>query len=239
MCVDIMIRAFSWLIWPACRDQFPHRLQEVAPCHTSGVGALVDRRSVRRIQRRMLVPQQQQQAMLRHERCTMRRIVNVLTAPLSTVGRCFKASWLRCLQNLQPEDPVHSHQWAQPGDMINVYTKLLARCERVGYRITGVRRKVRSPGAGYEMSHVAVDDATRLSYFEKLPDEQKVAIVCFLARAVSCFNSHRMTCRRVLTQWEFISLHVVAPGLQRAGAESQMHQGLQAPDQRGKAERFI
>jgi hypothetical protein len=114
MCVDIMIRAFSWLIWPASRDQLPHCLQEVAPNHTSGEGALVDRRSFRRIQRRMLVPQQQQQAMLHHERCTMRRIVNVLTAPLSTVGRWFKALWLRCLQNLQPEEPVHSHQWAHP-----------------------------------------------------------------------------------------------------------------------------
>jgi transposase len=40
-----------------------------------GPAALVDRRSVRRTQRRTLDPQQQQQAMaLRHERCTMRRI---------------------------------------------------------------------------------------------------------------------------------------------------------------------
>jgi hypothetical protein len=126
-----------------------------------------------------------------------------------------------------------------PGDMINVDTKPLARCERVGYRITGVRRKVRSPGAGYEKSHVAVDDATRLSYFEKLPDEQKVAIVCFLVRAVSSFNSQRMTCRRLLTdngssyrsmQWR--------QACNVLGLNPKRTRGYR-PQTKGKADRFI
>jgi hypothetical protein len=52
----------------------------------------VDRRGVRRTQRRTLDPQQLQRAVdLRHERCTLRRVARVLAAPLSTVGRVLKA----------------------------------------------------------------------------------------------------------------------------------------------------
>ena len=72
--------------------------------------ALVDRRSVRRSQRRTLDPQQQQQARtLRHERCTMRRIAKDLTAPLSTVGRWLKAIGLGRLRNLEPKEPVRRY----------------------------------------------------------------------------------------------------------------------------------
>ena len=57
-----------------------------------GSGALADRRSVRRTQRRTLDPQELQRAVaLRHERCTLRRIARLLKAPLSTVGRTLKA----------------------------------------------------------------------------------------------------------------------------------------------------
>ncbi|WP_254217353.1 hypothetical protein [Synechococcus sp. CCY 9618] len=55
--------------------------------------------------------------------------------------------------------------------MIHVDIKQLARFHRVGHRITGDPRKGSSPGAGYEKVHVAVDDATRLSYVEVLADE--------------------------------------------------------------------
>jgi hypothetical protein len=68
------------------------------------------------------------------------------------------------LRNLDPKPPVQRYQWEQPGDMIHVDIKQLARFNRVGHRITGDPLKGSSPGAGYEKVHVAVDDATRLSY---------------------------------------------------------------------------
>jgi len=118
----------------------------LARFRSGGPAALVDRRSVRRNQRRTLDPQQQQQATaLRHERCTMRRIAKALAAPLSTTGRWLKSMGLGRLKNLQPKEPVRRYQWAQPGDMIHVDTKQLARFERVGHRITGDRRLGCSP----------------------------------------------------------------------------------------------
>ena len=59
---------------------------------SGGSAALVDRRSVRRSQRRTLEPQHLQRAVgLGHERCTLRRIARLLALPLSTVGRTLKA----------------------------------------------------------------------------------------------------------------------------------------------------
>jgi len=72
-----------------------------------GAAALVDRRSVRRTQRRKLDPLQLQRAVdLRHERCTPRDLVRELAAPLSTVGSVPKALGLGRLKNLQPAEPV-------------------------------------------------------------------------------------------------------------------------------------
>ena len=83
--------------------------------------------------------------------------------------------------------------------MIHVDTKQLARFERVGHRITGDRRLGSSRGAGYENAHVAIDDTTRLSYVEVLPDEKPATTVGFLLRAVAWFEDHGITCKRVLS----------------------------------------
>ena len=93
----------------------------LARYRSSGVAALVDRRSERRTQRRTLDLQQLQQAVdLRHQRCTLRRIARLLAAPLSTVGRTLKAIGLGRLKYLQPPVSVRRYQWAQPGNMIHV-----------------------------------------------------------------------------------------------------------------------
>jgi hypothetical protein len=83
--------------------------------------------------------------------------------------------------------------------MIHVDTKQLARFKRVGHRITGDCRLGCSHGAGYEKTHVAIDDATRLACVEVLPDEKQATTMGFLLRAMAWFNSQGITCRRVLS----------------------------------------
>jgi transposase InsO family protein len=83
--------------------------------------------------------------------------------------------------------------------MIHVDIKKLARFDRVSHRITGGRRLDRSPGAGYEKVHVAINDATRLAYAEVLPDEKQATTVGFLIRAVAWFGRQGIECRRVLS----------------------------------------
>ena len=212
----------------------------LARYRSGGASALVDRRSVRRTQRRTLDPLQLQRAVdLRHERCTLRRVARVLAAPLSTVGRVLKALGLGRLKNLQPAEPVRRYQWAQPGDMIHVDTKQLARFERVGHRITGDRRLGCSRGAGYEKAHVAIDDATRLAYVEVLPDEKQATTVGFLLRAVAWFDGQGISCKRVLS--DNGSAYRSKPWREACSALGLTPKRTRpyTPRTNGKAERFI
>ncbi len=83
--------------------------------------------------------------------------------------------------------------------MILVDIKQRANFDHGGHRITGHRRLGRSPGAGYEKAHVAIDDATRPDYAEVLPDEEQATTVGFLIRAVTRFGRQGIECRRVLS----------------------------------------
>lgn len=83
----------------------------------------------------MFDPLQLQRAVnLRQQSCTLRRVARALLAPLSTVCRTLKPLGLGWLKNLQLAVPVRRYQWNQPGDMIHVGTKQLARFQRVGHR---------------------------------------------------------------------------------------------------------
>jgi hypothetical protein len=61
--------------------------------------------------------------------------------------------------------------------------KKFARFDRVGHRITG-NWKGRSEGVGYDVFHVAIDDATGLAYVEALADERRTSTTGFLIRAL-------------------------------------------------------
>jgi hypothetical protein len=72
----------------------------------------VDRRSVRRTQRRTLDPLQLQRAVdLRHERYTLRRVARVLAAPLSTVGR---QGLLKVCPSRHPAQSLTGFSWSHP-----------------------------------------------------------------------------------------------------------------------------
>ncbi len=59
----------------------------------------------------------------------------------------------------------------RPGELVHLDIKKLGRIGRVGHRIHGDRRP-RVRGMGWEFLHVAIDDHSRLTYAEVLPDEQ-------------------------------------------------------------------
>jgi transposase InsO family protein len=94
---------------------------------------------------------------------------------------------------------VQRYEWERPGVLIHPDGKTLARFRKVGHRITGDCQKGRSYDAGYDKVHVAVDDTTRLAYFQVLADEQKPTVIGFLNRAIAWFNSQGIECRRVMS----------------------------------------
>jgi hypothetical protein len=52
---------------------------------------------------------------------------------------------------------------------------------------------------GWDVVHVAVDDATRLAYAEVLGDEKATTAIAFLARAREFFARHGIHIERVIT----------------------------------------
>ena len=99
---------------------------------------------------------------------------------------------------LAPSEPARRYNRARAGELIHFDTKKLARFRRVGHRITGDRAHG-SDGAGWELVHVAVDDASRLAYVEVLPDETRQSVSGFLIRALRWFRHQGIRVERVMT----------------------------------------
>ena len=124
-------------------------------------------------------------------------------AGLCNCARSTVARWIRKQKFLKQSEygstePVVRYEHAAPGDMLHLDIKRLARSEAPGKRITGDPRKS-SRGAGYEQLHVCIDDNSRVSYQEILPDAKGATAAAFLERCVAFFAQCGIEVKRVLT----------------------------------------
>ena len=124
-------------------------------------------------------------------------IAHAVGRPRSTVS-----AWLRRLGLSRPpavpKVPVRRYEWAQPGDLLHVDIKPLARIRAVGHRIHGDRRRT-SRGVGWEYVHVAIDDHSRVAYVEVLSDQTGATCAAFLTRSVAWFAARAIAVRRVMS----------------------------------------
>lgn len=135
---------------------------------------------------------------LRRQRMTGAEIARGIHLSPATVARILKRRGLSRLSQLEPKEPPRRYEKETPGELVHLDTKKLGRIRRIGHRITGNRHdSVR--GAGWEFVHVAIDDASRLSYAEVLPDEKGQTCVAFLARSLIFFAAHGIEVKRLLT----------------------------------------
>ena len=100
---------------------------------------------------------------LRRQRLLMKHIAAQLELSIATVSRLLKRAGLSRLSALSPPPPVQRYEYPAPGDLLHLDTKKLGRFQRVGSRITGTHQK-RSLGAGFEVTHVCIDEHSRLAY---------------------------------------------------------------------------
>ena len=120
-----------------------------------------------------------------------------LGLPASTVHRCLRRQGL--IERHREREPVVRYEHDEPGSLIHLDTKKLGRIVGgPGHRATGDRAR-RRRGVGWEVMHVAIDDATRLVYAEILPDERKGTTARFAMRALRWFREHGVRVWRVLT----------------------------------------
>ena len=135
---------------------------------------------------------------LRRQWLTIRQIAQAAGVSPSTAARVCRAAGLSRLKQLDaPSAPIR-YERERPGELLHVDVKRLGRFNQPGHRITR-RRSYGSPQQGFEFVHVAIDDASRLSYAEILPDECGPSATNFLANAVTWFTRHGVTVERVMT----------------------------------------
>jgi transposase InsO family protein len=150
------------------------------------------------------------------DRLTLKEIATALAISRATVARVVaRCGWSR-LHGLDVPPTSRRYERAQPGELVHLDVKKLARIVRAGHRISGDRRDT-VRGAGWQYAHMAIDDHSRVGYGEMLPDERGGTAAGFLARTVrglrrlgvrvaavmtdngSCYRSQRFaaTCTRL------------------------------------------
>jgi transposase InsO family protein len=136
---------------------------------------------------------------LRRQRWPLWRIAMQAGRGVATVSRCMKRLGLSRLKSLQPPMPVVRYERAAAGELLHIDTKKLGRIDGVGHRITGDRTLNRNRGIGWDMVHLAIDDHSRVSFAQVLPDEKAVSCVQFLRQAVAYYASLGVRIERVMT----------------------------------------
>jgi transposase InsO family protein len=211
----------------------------IARFRQGGSEALFDRRSTpHRIARRTASSRVARIERLRRQRRTAAAIAQHLGMPRSTVAAVLRRLGLQRLSQLEPRPEVQRYEHERPGDLLHLDTKKLGRIRGVGHRIHGDRAR-RQRGIGWEFTHAAVDDHSRLSYVEVRPDELGTTAAAFLRRAVRHYRQRGVRIRAVLTDNGGCYLS-------KAFGEACAELGIRhrftrpyRPRTNGKAERFI
>jgi len=175
---------------------------------------------------------------LRRRRLTAWQISTALQVPRSTVTRVLARTGLPRLPLLEPVAPVQRYEWPHVGDLLHIDLKRLGRVVGVGHRIHGDRRR-RTRRAGYEYLHVAIDDASRLTYAEVLAADDAPACAAFLQRTLAWFRRRGVTMRRLLTDNALAYKSGVFAAVCRRWQVRQRFTRPYRPQTNGKAERFI
>jgi transposase InsO family protein len=166
------------------------------------------------------------------------QIAEVVGVSRATVARTLQQVGLARLEALQARPVIQRYEWPRPGQLLHLDIKKLGRIGHLGHRITGDRRG-QARGIGWEFVHVCVDDCSRVTYAEVLPDEKGVTVAAFLRRAVAWFRGRGVRVRRVLTDNGTGYRSRVFAAACRARRLIHRRTRPYTPRTNGKAERFI
>lgn len=175
---------------------------------------------------------------LRRTRATAWQISAALGIPRSTVTRVLARVGLNRIALLEPAPPVQRYEWPHVGDLLHIDLKRLGRVVGVGHRIHGDRRR-RARKAGWEFLHVAIDDATRLTYAEVRPADDAPTCAAFLQRTLAWFRRRGIRMRRLLTDNAKVYRSGVFAAVCHRWLVRQRFTRPYRPQTNGKAERFI
>jgi transposase InsO family protein len=230
--------------WPVTEVAMSHGVSKrtvykwLARFRSEGVAGLQDRSSAARRHPHALTPAWIALIrLLRHANLVAAEIAGRLPLARSTVSAVLVRLGVSRLRYLTPPEPVQRYEWQRPGELVHVDIKKLGRFAQAGHRVTGCRTA--SAGVGWEYAHVAVDDCSRFSYVEILPDQKRYTATRFWLRAIREFQRYGIRVQRVLTDnggaYRSRTFRKACRWLGIAAKYTRPHR----PQTNGKAERFI
>ncbi|SRR5436309_4551307 len=209
-----------------------------------GLVGLVDRSSRPQRSPRQLPEAAEQEILALRQRLRVgpRRLGPLVGRHHSTVSAVLKRYGLSRLRDLDratgtPIRYVREH----PGELIHIDMKPLGRVPAGGgHRLQGMSPETKHRGGGYEVVHVAVDDASRLAFVQILPDGRGPTVARFLIAAVAFFAEQGVRVERVMTDrgWSYIASRAFREVVATLQVRHKITRPYR-PQTNGKAERFI
>jgi transposase InsO family protein len=151
------------------------------------------------------------------------------------------------LSRLRPKQPRQSYrryEWSRPGALLHVDVARLARFERPGHALTGVRDRTGAEKRafwGYVYLHCVIDDHSRYAYVEQHPDESGKTAAAVMERAIEHFATLGMKAPDAVMSDNALAYrrsNAFRAVLERHGAR-QILIPPYTPRWNGKVERFI
>jgi transposase InsO family protein len=169
------------------------------------------------------------------------RLAGILRRPRSTIWKVLWRHGVSRRRRSAPRQSFRRYEWAQPGALLHMDTKHLARFERPGHWAHGDRSGHGHHGPGTSYAHCVVDDHSRLAYVELHGADSAKAATATLRRAIDWFAEQGCgPVEAVMTDNAFIYRH--SRDFAAVLAEHQARHILippYTPRWNGKVERFI
>jgi transposase InsO family protein len=153
----------------------------------SGVWAR-DRSSRPRRSPRLLAAGEQQRICRARERTNLGpgRLAGLLGRSRSTIHKVLARHGLS-RRRRAPRQTFRRYEWSEPGALLHMDVKRLARFERPGHWAMGRAEQHKTRGAGWVYLHVVIDDHSRYLYVEQHPREDADTNARTLERALAHF----------------------------------------------------
>lgn len=112
------------------------------------------------------------------------RLAGIVGCPRSTVHAVLKRHGISRRRRAERQT-FKRYEWSQPGALLHMDVKRLARFHRPGHWVTARGSEHESPGAGWVYLHVVIDDHSRYLYVEQHDHEDAETNAGTLQRAVA------------------------------------------------------